>query len=287
MRCVFRFMALTFALSATTLHAEEAFGATEIGTRTEIRQTYETSSRRGGESSGSSSGHSSLVERVIAERDGGLELEFDLPSDTTKEDRTREWQFPARVFRAADGSLTLLDQSVLESRLAAWLTKAKIDRQACGTWYFTWNAFKIECDPNSVLEAIGGYDIRASNLVEGQLYGAKNATGKGPLKIMKSLLGEMSLGVSLQLDAEAFRRGQAESDVVVAHIAGDKMTLDEARQKHADDRINGTIDVQIDLDAESRMVLRRTTVTRIQVRSSGDGVEDQTSKVIVERRAIN
>jgi hypothetical protein len=283
----FRLIALTSALTATALQAERALAASEIGTRTEIRQTYETSSQKGNESSGSSSGHTTLVESVIAERDGGLELEFDLPAVTKAEARAREWQFPARVFRAADGSLTLLDQAVLGSRLTAWLNKAKIDRRACGTWYFTWNAFKVECDPNSVLETIGGYDIRATNLVEGQLYGAKNATAKGPLKIVRSLAGEISLAVNLNLDAEAYRRGQAESDFVVAQITGNKLTLDQATRKRANDKVRGTVEVQIDLDAASREVLRRTTVTRIQIQSGGDDVENETSKVIVERRAIH
>jgi hypothetical protein len=279
-------MALTLVLPATVLQAEGVLGATEIGTLTEIRQTYESSSRGGDESSGSSSGHSTLVERVIAERDGVMELEFDLPASTKAEDRAREWQFPAHVRRSADGSLMLLNQSALESRLAAWLAKAKIDRRACGTWYFTWNAFKIECEPNSVLETIGGYDIRSSNLGEGQLYGAKNARGKGPLKIVKSSLGETSFGVSLQLDAGAFLRDQAESDIVVAQITGRKLTLDEARQKHADDKVNGTVDIQIDLDTETQKVLRRTTVTNIQIRSGVDSIEDTNSKVIIERRPI-
>ena len=282
---LFRLMALTSALAATALQAERALGSSEIGTRTEIRQTYETSSRRGDESSGSSSGHTTLVERVIAERDGGLELEFDLPSATPPEDRAREWQFPARVFRSADGSLTLLDRAALESRLAVWLKTAKIDRRACGSWYFTWNAFKVECDPNSVLETIGGYDIRASNLVEGQRYGATNATGTGLLRMVKSLPNAISLAVDLELNADEYRRKQAESDVVVAQVTGQKLTLEEARKKRADDKVSGTVEIQIDLDAASQKVTRRTTLTRVEVRS-GERVEVETSKVIVERRAI-
>jgi hypothetical protein len=283
---LFRLIALTSALIATALQEEQALASSEIGTRTEIRQTYETSSRRDDESSGSSSGHTTLVERVIAERNDGLELEFDLPPTVTATDRARQWQFPARVFRSADGSLTLLDQAALVSRLTAWLNKAKIDRRTCGTWYFTWNALKVECDPNSVLETIGGYDIRASNLVEGQLYGAKNATAKGPLKIIRSSPGEISLGVNLELDVKAYRRGQAESDVVVAQITGNKLTLDEATRQRANDKISGTVKIQIDLDAVSQKVVRRTTVTHVQIRSGDNGPEDETSKVIVERRVI-
>ena len=64
-----------------------------------------------------------LVERVIALRDSGVELEFDLPEGTSAEDRTRNWQFPARVLKSSDQPLQLLNGAELEARVQDWLKR--------------------------------------------------------------------------------------------------------------------------------------------------------------------
>src|SRR5688572_10826460 len=88
--------------------------AGKAGDEFELSRTYETTERSSDGSSGSSDGRDALLERVIAVRDGGLELEFDLPKAATTDDRARSWQFPVRVLRAADGSMQLLNRPDLE-----------------------------------------------------------------------------------------------------------------------------------------------------------------------------
>src|SRR5690349_12646524 len=87
------------ALLLASMHAvaQGAVSATpKVGDEHQITKRYETASQDSRGGSGSSRGNDAILERVIAVRDGGLELEFDLPKDATAEDRARNWQFPAR-----------------------------------------------------------------------------------------------------------------------------------------------------------------------------------------------
>lgn len=78
-----------------------------------LSKSYSTSHQSSDGSSGSSNGRNVIAERVIAVRDGGTELEYDLSPDAEANDRERQWYFPARVFRAADGSIRLLNRDEL------------------------------------------------------------------------------------------------------------------------------------------------------------------------------
>src|SRR5688500_6405172 len=112
------FMATTAALLllANNVRSEPPQSAPKVGEEYEISKRYETSEQTSDGSSGSSSGRDVILERVIGVREGGLELEYDLPKDATAKDRARSWQFPARVFRRANGSMHLLNSPELESR---------------------------------------------------------------------------------------------------------------------------------------------------------------------------
>jgi hypothetical protein len=84
-----------------------------------VTQRYETSQDASVGSSGPSSGHESSLERMIARRADGVELEYDLPTDARPEDRARRRQFPMRVLRLPDGRLRLRNAGQLDERLTA------------------------------------------------------------------------------------------------------------------------------------------------------------------------
>jgi len=56
------------------------------------------------------------------------------------------------------------------ARLDHFLTEAKISREACGSYYFTWTAFKIECDPDSVLGTVAAINLGIIPLEDGAYY---------------------------------------------------------------------------------------------------------------------
>ena len=117
----------TFAallLLASNAHSEPPQFAPKVGDEYEISSRYETSEKSSEGASGSSRGRDTYLERVIGVRDGGVELEFDLPKNATADDRARSWQFPVRVFRPNDGAMQLLNAREMETRVDDWLKAA-------------------------------------------------------------------------------------------------------------------------------------------------------------------
>lgn len=283
-----RFLAPAAALlMATAAHAQPVSFQDRVGDAYEIRlrSTTESASDDGRSTSNSRSG-GLLIERVVAVRDEGLELEFDLPPDVTAEDRAREWQWPARVLRSADGSMQLVNAAELEARVEAWLADFEIPRESCGHWIFTWTAYKIECDPQSVLGTIQAFDLRFSDLREGATY--PEVGGLGPATLLPRNVGPegSTFAVETPIDPEFARRERAEQDVVVAEIMNEPTTLEAAILARQAEGLTGTIATTLVTDAEGRIV-ERTTVTELVVTDANGGVERMTTTNAYQRRPIN
>lgn len=245
----------------------------------QMRSVSETA---GDGSSSSSRSSWALEERVVALRDDGVELEFDLPGDATQEDRVRNWQFPARVLSSSDGHLQLLNSSELETRLRSWLQLGGFTEAHCGRWIFTWNAFKIECDPQSVLATISPVNLRL-NVREGASYGEPAARGRVPLRAGERSANGVTLIAEMEIEPDFVRRERAESDVVVAEIVGEPITLESALQGWQRRQVSGTITTTISIEAAGS-VSGLTRVTQITIVDENGSEERQTSTTSVERR---
>lgn len=254
----------------------------KIGKEIEIRKSYETvESTDDNSSSGSSNGHDTIVERVVAVRDDGIELVYDLPKNTAKEDRQRDWQLPARVFRSNDGSLKLLNADELNGRLEKWLQAAKWNRSACGKWIFTWNAFYIDCDPQSVLKTISAFDLGSARISEGKLYSEIGTLAAGTLVLDKSSATPTTLRTEMQIDPDYIRRSNAESDVVVGEIMQKPVNLEDAIKARSTEKISGTVTVILELDGSDH-VKRKTKVTKLTVEKPGESTEHRSSTETLE-----
>lgn len=229
-----------------------------VGNFYEISRNYQTTSTRGDGGSSSSRGRDDFVERVISVRDDGVEVEFDLATAASADDRQRQWQLPARVFKPTNGPLVLLNAPELEERLTRWLELGQLPREACGRWIFTWNAFKIECDPQSILATLEEFDL----------------TNDGP-----------SI-VEAPLDSETIRRERAESDVVVAEITGSEiLSFEQAMINRAAEAVTGKVTTTLEVDTQNR-VIRRTELTVMEI-TEGDGTREQTTSTrVVDRRLV-
>jgi len=282
-----------WALAASLLAASAA-GATppivhelRVGDTFEISRDVESSSKTtGGESTGSSTDRDTIEERVIATSPAGVELEYDLPRGTTPEDRARQWQFPARVLRPTKGPLQLLNGPELAARAKAWLKAAGLTDAACGHWYFTWNAFRIECDPQSVVETIAGFDLGPDDLAEGIAYRDAEALASASVKRTAVSPEGAVYHVEMAVDPDSVRRGEAKSDVVVGEISRKPITYEEALRARATENISGTIAITFDTNAEG-YVWRRTKVTTLNDIGGFQGrSETKTSTETLERRLI-
>jgi len=219
---------------------------------------------------------------VIAIRDGGVELQYDYPKSATSDDRASTWQLPARVFRPAHGPIQLLNRAELEMRVDPWLKKAGMTRAACGHWIFTWNAFRIDCDPDSAVQIIEGFDPAPPELRDGALYRDPDALDPAPLK--KSADGKAFV-VGLAIDPERVRKERAETDLTVAEISRKKLTLEDALHAHADEAISGTIAIRFEVDSAGE-VRRQITVTTIKITTPNGRSDTRTVTQTLERRLL-
>ncbi|MDP1911797.1 hypothetical protein [Brevundimonas sp.] len=282
-----RFIVLAIALLIpTVLRAQSGSPDDAVGFVHEIRVLNTTETSSGNGSSGSSRSGGTLIERVIAFRDTGLELEFDLPLGATAEERAREWQWPARVLKAADGTLHLLNAPELEARIDAWLTAGGMTREACGHWIFTWDAFKIECDPQSVITALNAFDLRLGTLGAGVPYTERGGLGPVSLQAGTIEVEGSTFVAETPVDPIFIRRERAETDLVVAEITGDRsLTLEAALEAREAEQVTGTITTTLTTDNRGRVV-SRTTIADLTTTDAEGGVERSTSTQRVERRPL-
>lgn len=251
-----------------------------------ITQSYKTTEESSDGSSSGSNGHETIVERLIARSAAGAELEYDLPDDATAQDRARAWQFPARVLRTPQGELRLLNSAELEDRLTLWLKSAGWDRTACGRTILTWNAFRIECDPQSILTRIREVDLLSHDIRAGASYSDPLARNPGTLARSDESPDGSSLTAVLDVDADKTRLQRAEADVAVAELMQQSITLESALRNRSDERISGTISVVWKTDARG-VPVRRTTTTSITITRPDGEVEKRTATTIVERRILD
>jgi len=273
-------------LLANDARGESPQSAPKVGEEYEISKRYETSQQTSDGSSGSSRGRDTILERVIGVREGGLELEYDLPKNATVEDRARSWQFPVRVFRPTNGSMQLLNRLELEARVEGWLKAAGWTRAVRGRWIFTWNAFRIECDPQSVIKTVEAFDLRSADLREGAPYQETEARGPGTLTRKAAGPNGATFAVVMEIDPDAVRRARADSDVAVGEIMRKPVTLDAALRERAKESVSGTISVTFDTDS-ARNVRWRTKVTKVETKGPDGRSESQTVTETVERRPVS
>lgn len=271
-------------LPASAWCAEPSFPVPRVGDTFEIRHKYQTEDQSNDGATGSSRGHTTIVERVIGVRNDGLELEYDLPKDTTEEDRAREWQFPARIFRPFSGPAQLLNRAELEARIDSWLKRWKMTREACGNWAFTWNAFKIECDPQSIIAAMEEYNLWVAGLAEGIPYRTPQAREAVPLKRIAGS-NPATFIAEMAVDPDKYRQEQAQGDVIVSQILGKPKTLDEALRTRSSETVSGSITVTFNTDGSGR-IRQRTELVKLNIQGPGGKVETKTSTEKVERRML-
>jgi hypothetical protein len=270
-------------LAATMLVPAVAFAQPHAGDTYEIIRTSD-STDRSAHSSGTAHDKDTLVERVLAVREDGIELEYDLPAGITAQERAGSWQFPVRVFKPLGRPLVLRNRAELESRVDAWLKSGGLKRTACGRWYFTWNAFRVECDPASVLDTVTAFDLRPDDLRDGGFYKDKIARAAAPLRRMPA--GSTSGTVftaEMAVDPDIVLRERAEADVVVAEIGGKALALDSALRARAAERVSGTVRVTFYADAAGN-VHRRKKVTKLETNRPDGQTESRTVVETLERR---
>ncbi len=157
---------------------------------------------------------------------------------------------------------------------------------ACGHWIFTWDAFRIECDPQSVIKTVESFDLRSADLREGASYQEPGARGPGILARKAAGSDSAIFTVEMPADPDAVRRARAESDAVAGEILKKPVTLDAALLERAKEAVSGTISVKFETDSTGN-IRRRTTVTKLDIKGTDGQTETQTVTETLERRLIS
>jgi hypothetical protein len=257
------------------LSALVSLQAPETGTLI-LSRRYQTQSRSSDGSTSSSNGRDELSEEIVAYTPEGTEVRFDLPKGSTAEERKREWLFPARIFYPSSGPPRRLDRAEAEGRLAEWLKGAGLERKACGTWYLTWNAFMVECDPDAFIALVGEFSLRSVPAREGALLGDPMAGT--PVALRKE---GRALAARYTLDPDKYRMAIAESDVIAGKITGRPVTLNRALLKRVKQGVTGTIGVRLDLSLDETAV-RRTRVATIETKDESGTTTTETREEVTE-----
>jgi hypothetical protein len=235
---------------------------------------------------GGSMDRDTLVQRVTGVRPDGVELEYDLPANTPAQVRAAAWQFPVRIFKPTQGNLQLLNGPELEVRVDAWLKQAGLPRTLCGRYYFSWNVFRIECDPLSTLHLIEPIDLGFTALKNGALYRAPLSSSPVTVRRKWATPYAAEFVATLNVDPDHVRRDQAQADVVIAEITKKPLTFDDALRARSAERIAGTMEVTFETD-QAGLVRRRTTLTKVQSSTPNGPTQDRTITETVERRLIS
>jgi hypothetical protein len=273
-------------LPAVVSAAETSPIEPQVGDTYEIALAKQTTQHGSNGSSGSTEDDDKIIERVINVRANGLELEYDLPNTSTANERASNWQFPARIFKPLSGSLQLLNGPELEARLDGWLKVTKLPRTSCGHWIFTWNAFRIECDPQSVIKTVDAFDLKAAGIREGALYLEPDTQSSGTISRKAAGPEGAILTVEVPVDSDAFHRARAEADVVTGEILRKPVTFDAALRERTKETVSGITSVVFEANS-SGTVYRRTKTTKLDIKSPNGQSETETIVETLERRLVS
>lgn len=253
------------------------------GDTTRITVRYETETESDGSSS-SSRGSFHYFERVLAVTDAGAEIEFSIPPDAEESQRA-DWQFPVRILFQPSGDALITNREELIARRDQFLEDAGMTEEACGSWIFTWNAFKIECELDDIVDQVSILRLQPQELAEGTMISSRSGQGSAPLSFVGSDETKSVYSAEFPVDPEIVRLSAAQSDVASGEIMGQPITLEEALALREHDQISGTIAVYLQTDPTG-VVNTRVETSDIEYVEAGEDAEYRHSVWGVRREPL-
>ena len=274
---------IALALAAALIETAAATPSPSVGDAVQIitNREMEEHGNRFDSQRGTSTDRDSYVERVAAVRPDGVVLEYDLPENATTDDRASNWQFPFQILKAHDGTVRLLNAPELAVRVDRWLKTAGMSHTVCGKLIFTWNAFRVDCDPQSTIRWLATVTL-ADGLHAGNSFTDPDA--RAPTLLRQASADR--LVATLAIDPAVIRRQRAQADVGVAELTHKVLTLNEALKAHEAETVTGAITVTFDLDAAGR-TRQRTRVETVQVAWPNGRIDTQTVTDTLTRAPVS
>ena len=260
---------------------EQALAQETVLSESRIVSSYEMRSNSD-DGSGSSRGYTRYVERRLSADNGAPIFEYDVEVTEAAPRHPSDWHFPVRVtLEPGSHALKLVNRTAMEARRDAWLDGAGLSADECGRSYFTWNVFKVECDPEAVLPVIADLRGEVLPLEDGAI--AIDDLAAAPVPVRRETLTEGTrYTANFALDEAAARRQLADKKRIVAEISGKTMTGEEALAAAARHDFSGTITVEVLTDASGDIVGTNRTSETIEV--GADRAPERTTAIRTIRR---
>lgn len=250
---LFRIAIFPFAVCAATHSLAQASKGPETF---EIAIRYETRSEGSG-MSGSSRGGYLYREQIFASEGACRLRRFDVIDDPESPRPLALWEMPVEVRECEGQPAEIANREAMLERLNAFLSAAELPREACGRHYFTWNVFRIECDPDFALETVKRIDLGSLTIEDGAPFFVHDTGTRVKLKLVESRdQGLRRFIGSGAIDPKTLREQTAKTIMVVAEVSGEEVSHEGAMAQIAEHRFSGEVSVTIVEDpVEERITL--------------------------------
>ncbi|MEM6828146.1 MAG: hypothetical protein AAF553_09395 [Pseudomonadota bacterium] len=226
----------------------------------EILQSYATQSESDNGSSGSSSGSSAWIETVHRGPEGCVEKSFDSVDPPGKTRPLAAWKLPVRVRQCGKGAPTIVNEDEMIARLEKFLEAVELTRDACGSYYFTWSVFQIDCDPQVALDLVKDVDLGAADISPGAEYVMPDNAGSA---ILTTTGGDHAFFGTGEIKKGFLRDKAAQTIKVLSELNGEKVSDEEALARLENHQFSGEFTVEFEIDRLTGMITRTlTTETR-------------------------
>lgn len=144
--------------------------------------------------------------------------------------------------------------------------------------------FKIECDPDTILETVVSFDLGSIRLEDGAVFNLPDTRTSVTLAVVPDAPpGQRIFKGRTTIDADVLREGAIERIMVVAEISGKAVTRDEAAARIAAHQFSGETEVTL---AEEPAAGRITATVNTAVREvdAEGGVETRQGETVTTRQ---
>jgi len=277
-------LGLACACAPVAASADDSAAAPEVR-HYDITTRYSTSSE-GENGSGSSSGKSGYREDVRTEADGCRTRSFDLVDDPERKRPLVEWQMPIVLFECPGAVPVLANRGEMLARRDAFLAAIKVTTEACGRYYFTWNVFQIECDPDAAVVEVLKSDLSLIPMEDGAEYALPDTGTRVTLALAPDAPpGQRVFTGTAAIDPAYLRDSAAKAIMVVAEVSGKTVTREEALAQIAAHQYSGESAITVVEEAAADRITTTITWEDREVDSEGQ-VETRRGEVVTIRQRV-
>lgn len=146
------------------------------------------------------------------------------------------------------------------ARLEKFLEAVELTRDACGSYYFTWNVFQIDCDPKAALDFVRDVDLGEADISSGAEYVMPDSAGSA---ILATSRGDNAFVGTGKINTEFLRDQAAQTIKVLAELNGEEVSDEDVMARLKNHQFSGGFTVEFEVDRLTGMITRTlTTETR-------------------------